>query len=355
MRDLIRKHFGKRSKEINHKIMVHTMKYLFRIVSAHEMTRNIRVDLDDDSVRVIDYRKAVQEGYVIKNIKFWIWYIIANNLSKKKAMKVMHDFGIKDSDKMLAFVAKKNLNEELVKLAKRYDAHTLKEFQEIEEKCLKENQKYVRKFAYKKMRFITNDGPTLDDIIMDLNYWGFYTIVLQYPQIDSMEHCQNLYRRGVHNHGINRIKNADTMKNKVLIQENDGTFSNNKVSYEVLAGNQHQELSDPAIGSNPLDIKTRVDEVKENKLFVSKMLKEHSGKRNKFLKLMSGTHSEKFSDFLSCEGYIENNDELFDRLLSNDNIDLYISLCAKWLNITPYQATQFLDKLRNRYSEDMYA
>jgi len=341
MRSLIRKHFGKQKKEVVHKIMTHTMRYMFRLVSAHEMTRAIRVDLEDPSVRIIDYRKEIQEGYIIKNIKFWVWYIIANRLSKKKSMKIMSEFGIRDDDRCLAFVAKKYLDRDLVKLAKKYDAHSLHEFKSITEKCLKETESYTKKFAYRKLRFLIADGTTMDDIHMELNYWGLYTIILQYPQIDDMKHCLNLYRRGVHNHGINMIKKATTAKNNVLVQNGDGTFENLKASAEVVDVKNMSEFS------------VSHEEERDNKLFVSKMLKENNGKKNKFLKLMTGTYSEKFSDFLSRDGYIENNDDLFDRLLSNDNIDLYMSLCAKFLRITPYQAKQFVNHLRSKYREEM--
>lgn len=337
MKRLIKQHFGKQ-KDIK-KIIVPTLKYMYRIYSANEMTRDIRLYLDSN-IRVIGYRKEIQNGYISKNIKLWIWYVITKQLSKKKAINMMVDFKIKEEDEYLIYIAKKYLNKNLIRLSKKYKAHTLKEFDKIIADVLEDIDSYTKKFAFRKLSFIVSDGgQSLEDIVMELKYWGIYTIILQYPQIDDMDHCLNLCKCGIHNHGINIIKHASNMSNNVLIRnKEDNTFSSLKVSIE-----------ESFIKENSLDHSVDTNTKTHNRMFVSKILKSYSGKRNKFLSLMSGVYSERFSDYLTKVGYIENNDELYDKLASNNNIDLYISLCASHLGITPYNAKQFLEDLKDKY------
>jgi hypothetical protein len=318
--------------------------YLLKVETSTNFNKLARYYVED--IKPIDIRKQLHKGYFIKNFKLWALKVIKDNLSPQQALELTKKFGVSKSDFRFfkVFMQSKYLKK-VKKLVESRTIHTIPKLDSFVVKAILSLDDYIKKFVRKKLIFITHGGHfTFDDIVSELRMYGIYAAYQQYPLVDSYLHLTNIMKRGIHNFGINMIKQNTTQSRQVLHRNDDGTFSGLKMSMSASSGGYVSAIGATDIEGDCIeessedDFETSIDSIN--------LLKSTKGLKRDFLILHTGIFNQDFSDYLVEVGINVPNDEWFDICLRNDIKD-YTNQCADYLNVTRYKAHTFLNELRN--------
>lgn len=342
---LIRLYLDIREVHIQSEIAMVALAYLLKVAQAKDLNAAIAKYTD---INPLTFRNSLRQAYIIKNLKFWLWYCAYNNLGRSAADDASDDFDIRPKDfQLLPMLRKSKYWKPLIALANtkvlrhknpkmigklRYRALNLQIINHEIERILLSLDSYLKKYVFKKLKFIThNDYIGVMDIFNELQLSGVSGVLAQYPLIDSRLHLTNIFKCSAKNHGCNLIKFYTTQSRNVLVEEKDGTFTSKKRSID----NSPPGWID-TLGSVQDNIEITCD--------VESLYKISTPLEKDFLNLISGKYDEGFSRYLSYEGYADS-DETFDKMLYT-RISKFIDLSARYLGMDKDTKDDYINRLR---------
>lgn len=324
-------------------IQILLIRYIFRFCNAQKFTSQFH-KIVDDKPRLIEMRRDVLiDGYIMTNIKLWIYYVAANDLFRKQREETAKKFNIKKEDISILSL-KSSLEKEINNLVRgKYRALTLARLHTNIASSMERLKTKTSKFVYRKMRFIIqSQGLEPEDLIQQVMMLGIQEVYKHYPKIKSTEHCDNIMFKTIHDRGQNLIEFYSGKKRSKFEQLEDGTFTNKAVpiSYAV---------TDDAFTDN---LSTSIDNSKVDfidSLTVRKLLEKYTDRRQKFLKLLMERDTG-FSKYLQDKKITRlMNDEFMDRC--STDMKVYISHVLNYLGVKQEVGEKFISTLRKELRE----
>ena len=173
----------------------------------------------------INLRRVLMDSGEALNLKLWLISDCPPSM-----------FGVHRRDWRIRQGLTPKLQRYLNGLRRKYGAPTPEETNKIIEDVIVHNQKvsvFIRRFAYRKLRFIAQyNGTTLEDIFAELQQAGIRALLHKMPRYDTTLHAINHVKRSIHNHGINMIK-AATRAKSAGIRQTSGGFEMLKLSWDM--------------------------------------------------------------------------------------------------------------------------
>ncbi|QJT71076.1 hypothetical protein GR11A_00038 [Vibrio phage vB_VcorM_GR11A] len=349
---LLTKHFNTPiDKKQRKKILLSTLRHVLRIETSSQHKETLRKVYGAES-RVIDFQRDLSNtGYIIKNLKLFLVYHYNSKLfGVSQLLKPAKLFGLKVEDAKLINLLREDTDAltKLDKLCKKLEKPlTVKEMDSL---LISVNSKlftYTSKFAGRKLRFATlGSHLRIDDIASELRLLGMQGLLKAYPQMDSELHALNIAKRTIHNQGINMIHHFTSQGRCSLVREDDGTFSSLKVSLDVFDESSGPTECSVAVSLDGSTVSAG-DATSDLSMTYKRLIKAHKGSKKKFIKLLAGHYSPSFSRWLTKNStYIEQNDELFDRLQRRGSLSRYINLVSDYLGMSRSDSTRFLTELK---------
>lgn len=355
LKDLITSNFGPCTPEQGASVVSATLAYLMKVVPVKELNAVIR-DVYGSKVSTITYRESIKTGYLLKNVKLWLWWCAHKKLNPEAAEAAMRSFKVLPDDWPLARILFRSKYASAVRsLTRKHSCHDLRKFERILAGIIDnpEINTYIAKYVHRKLRFICQSGAVdLDDIQCELKYLAYFSMLMQYPKVHSLLHFENIFKGAVQKFGVNLIKHYTTQGRQSMVRLSDGTFSSLKVSLHAAEGSFFQDQA-AQVGSSgdPFDELEGPNHAQDDKIIAHSLLAAAKGKRFKFLMLLTGCFNTRFTNWLIANGRCQcPNDELFDRCMSEDTLPDYINDCATFLGVAPYTAHQYLNSLRKQLS-----
>lgn len=347
-------HFRRLPKAKRRFLVDATIRYSFRLINARDYEKAFRA-VTEHKIRLIELRRSLlSDGYVMKNIKLYLYYAHVNNRTDLR--DVEKAFRIKLRDRMLYKTLlpetrrkldefkkpAKVLGKDKIEVRERpgFKAMTLYGFDEACVSALKQIKNFTRKFVNRKMKFImTSDAQETHDIAAHLEMNGLQAVMLYYPAFESMDHLKNIMKRTVHNSGINYIEKHTSEKRGRISRDANGVFAAKVLPLHSAA--VEQELGTIENG-------TLIDGSREDtfslRITVEKLLSKFSDKRQQFLHLLMGSYHEEFSAYLRELGATSvDNDLYWDREADLTN---YIQHALNFLDVSIATGDKFVNHLR---------
>lgn len=280
---------------------------------------------------VTEFRSAItRNGYLLQNIKFWIW------TSKRE--------GVKRRDKVLLDLCRGSdkIRPHLVSLKKAgYKKPSLDYVSSFLSSSYDEVLTQTRKFVYKKMTFILKSfHEDAQDLVSELMAEGLRGLFLTYPMIVSSEHGIRLIKRTIHNAGINLIHTYTASKRKRLVSCASG-YRNQVLSWEdYMQAKQDSEEEGESEGN---ETSGNMDNL-HLRLSVEKIAGSLSPEKLVALQLLMGLYDKEFTAYLHEEGYLSEGETNEDMAIEDE----YINLIFLFLNIGVDKKRAFLRDLRKQ-------
>jgi len=259
---------------------------------------------------------------------------------------VLKSYGVKSMDadihKVLDDASKKMLAD-MVK--KGYKNKTLLEFDSALAYVAmhKDYVAFVRKFVYRKMRFIYEmHGQDPDDICKELTADSLQAAMFMYPRIESMEHLMNIVKRTAHNSGINYIEKYTT-KGRGRLRSGAKPNEDSRVVIPMSSPEAKDFL---ATDENGTHIDGKSYDSFTTRISVERVTSKYSGKKRHFIKLLSGEFDKEFSEYLKARKVRYENDDYFGRV----DFKTYMQTALAFLEVPEESGIKFVNKLRSKLS-----
>lgn len=306
--------------------------YLLRSISVKDFRTEVINLLPD--IHFAEFKERLRlTGYYHASFKVWAFYCLKHKLGPAKSKKIMRDFLVEPDDFELLRCYKKWEKDYPIKTL-QYRAYSFKRIQRQNTRTVKRCSKFVKSFVIRKLRFLTKGSSlTIEDLVSDLVLRCYDSLLIQYPVIESSLHRDNIYRRAIHNNGLNLLYFYNN-KGRATMINYDGNFICTNVYYS----NGNPDITDDHRLDKMLDHND--DEYYDNldsEISYKNILKQYKGKDRKFIKLLTGTYNKKFSRYLGTD-----NDELFDKI----STDKYIDYCCDYLELSKYKTYILLNNLK---------
>ena len=332
-------------------IVLFSLGFLMRIVPSRDLTQVIRGA--SCACNVIAYRKKFHSnGYLLKNVKLWLWEAVKKEHSLRKAVKRAPRFQVEDKDLVLArtfltfFLETEPYRETLKELTDKFKSHPLPFYEESLVNVWKECEEYASRFAFHRMRFLTwnNSHYDLEDIKYELLTSGMLGVQRQYPKIESFLHMVNILKRSIHNAGINLIKYHTTNSRATMPQNEDGSHTSLLISLESVSNeNGYLRRKNQIVDLNGVDLNNDEGRV-EPRVFSTECIARSGRREDKALGLLLGdTEDVEFSNFLG-----RNSIEERRRYIDTDQTDKFLGLVAEYMEVAPNQMPVFLNRVQTR-------
>jgi hypothetical protein len=283
------------------------------------------------NVRAITEQLAAS-GYVIKNYKLWLFYVVKNKLDQKEGLAIGTKWGVNRAD-MLAFRhIDRTALAQLRRLAVKYPALTLEAFDKHTVSILHGIKRWNAMFTNKKLRFIaTSQNIAMTDLQSDLACYGIQGLMNMYPCVDSKLHAINIVKRVMHNQGINMIHHYTSQKIGRLLKDEKGAFSARVVGLDDIQMNY--------LEYDTGNVDLRAD--------VGRVFSRYTGRKLRFLELLAGAYCDEFTNWLATNGHkVSTNESLHEKLKK----DSYIKLCLDFLNVSVEKGMRFVEQLREQFA-----
>lgn len=296
------------------------LRYIFRLIGSTEFKKTILKlsPASDKSLILKISRDILKNGYIMKNIKLWLYCLSYHNLAgSRKRKEVADDFKILEQDYGLINVLRSI--PEISKLHK-YPSMELHEFDEVVGNQLRKLKPYIGKFVNKKMKYIQMFHTLSSaDLCSDLMYEAIAVVMFYYPRIQNTQHLENIMKVKVRNTGCNMMDWYGNTKRCVELHR-----TINDSSMDALL--EHEIVTDDHI----------------TKQVVTKLLMKYTDKRRDFLNLIMHYNKE-FSDWLHERGVKLPNDELLER----GNHKNYINYVLDYLEVDREAAQPFINQIKS--------
>ena len=168
----------------------------------------------------------IQNGYVLKNCKFYIYKLVVDATYKKKYA----EFGVSEEDSKFIL---KNLNkfgivDHLLTLYNEgYKPLGLAFFEQtvLEEIQSEKMMSYMNKYLYKKLRFLMSSQKlTAEDIRQDFLVQCDIRAFRVYPRIQNRVHLRNILRQVIHSTGGSLRDDYTKVQRNTLTRDSTGSF-----------------------------------------------------------------------------------------------------------------------------------
>lgn len=260
----------------------------------------------------------------IFKIRLWLRYLSKypkRNVAKRFEIDNRDDVEVKN-----AFLSDKVLFSQIKGI--KGQVFTWKRFNLILTKIASDVKPFIKRRVRKKLKFLEGDtGNDLQDFESELLTDVIAGLHAKYPRFDSYLHLQNTARTIVNNMSINLIKYHTSLGRQNKYQNEDGTFSSNKVSLEALTENG--AMNEMEIDLSHQDTAFEEVEIKHT----VQSLATSPAKRQAF-KLLMG-EDKKFTEWLHATGRcaVEDNIQLQTRLINRGQPQTYISHISAYLDV----------------------
>lgn len=277
--------------------------YLFHKIKKVELRQALR------ELGCLDHLKYLENAYVIKNCKLFIYALTYNPNADPE------NYGVsKYLDSCKAYA-------KTLQLEGYCRPWKLKKLVRIEHELLPELKPFIGKFISRKMSFLIKSyGLTRHDLQHELILKGLQSLYQHYPFFESEKHIINVVKRAIHNHGIDIIYKYTRKKNNRL-ENKDGVFSQRNI-----------DIEDCITLEAPTPFQSRYWEEKRTLDQLSLNLSKRGAL---FLSLARGEFNKDFSEYLGKD----NRD-------ATDNYKSYMKKVSKFLNLDNNQVNNFYKKLR---------
>lgn len=309
-----------------------TLLYIFRGITSTQYKKKLRLALNTEESCLEFKNSLLNNGHIMKDLKIGI----------SRNYRQLNNRIIVPDKPLLELVKNPTAFNRLLKKQSKYKALDVPVFDKILASVIQELEVYCTKFVYKKMGFIIRAyGVEAHDIVLDIMCRSIASVYHYYPCYESKLHLENLFKKFIHNYGINYIYRQTTDKRARLTNTN-GEFSNNLVPIEVamLDKSFNDLLSVGIEGGNEVDLDLKIE--------VLKVVNSVGDKRAVFLRLLMGYYNQEFSDYLVSQGIKTPNDEFLDRCLNN-NIDRYVKLVLKFLEVSEASGYKYITSLQDKF------
>lgn len=277
--------------------------YLFHKTKKVKLKQSLR------EIGCLDHLKYLDQAYVTKNCKLFIYALTFNPNADPK------DYEVTKYEKSCRAYAK------TLQIGKYCRPWKLRKLNRIEHELLLELKPFIGKFISKKMAFLIKSyGLTRHDLEHELVLKGLQSLYQHYPFFESEKHVINVMKRSIHNHGIDIIYKYTRKKNNRL-ENKDGVFSQRNI-----------DIADCVTLEAPIPFQARYWEEKRT---LDQLSLNMSKRGALFLSLARGEFNKDFSEFLGKD----NRD-------ATDNYRSYIKQVSKFLNLDKTQVDNFYKKLR---------
>jgi len=324
------------SKEIT----IETLRYIFKFIDATKYKRFLKKTLGDFD-RVVDIQRAIlSEGYLLKNVKLWYYYVVANGLVRKNRIHYAEMFNIADEDIELLSLAGALTTDFDKLIKKKYPALTIPDFEKVVVYALKKSDSFTKKFVNRKMAFIIRtQGIEAMDLVNEVKEAAIHSIMFTYPRFKTFDHCFNITKRTIHNRGVNLMEFYSGPNRSKLIKNESG-FTNKSVPLTfAVKDDVCSEFMQCNLQNNEEDL----DDV----ITVKQLLRSFSGKRQYLLRLMLD-YDEKFTEYLQQNKITKGtNDDYRDNCR---DFKTYTNHCLDYLGVSHEKGERFLQKLKQKIS-----
>ncbi len=322
-------------------VVNYAIQYMFKHISAAQFTSLFREAVGNKNFRVIELRRTlVNKGYYVKNLKLWLYYWYKTKTPvNAKALKSFH---IREEDSTLHRTLNTDSLDMFETIAKKgYKEKTILEFDQAVERQIHETATFIRKFVYRKMRFIFEmHGMDPDDICKKLTADGLQAVMFTYPRIETTEHLANILKRTAHNSGVNFIETYTT-KGRARLRSNTKVNEDSRVVVPLSSPEVQAFLS---ADENGTLIDGTTTDTMTVKLSVSRKTSKYRGRKRRFLSLISGEYDAEFSDYLKKNKLRYDNDDLFGKV----EFKAYMNYALAFLNVPSHQGIKFVETLKTK-------
>ncbi len=333
--------------EVRKSLYRRTLGYAFRLIPYQQYADHLR-SLNDDNTPT-EVREWVKlnvsfNGYVMKHIKHWLYHSVFYDLSPEK---LAEEFQIPDCDIRLASLVSGALSAGLYDCASKYDCLDLHDTDKLIERVWVRNRPFTMRFCWAKLRFVCNQqGYTLEEVADELMTEGMRALLHAWPRYPSELYCDNLFKRTIHNCGINLIDKMTSDKHARLVADGNGFRSLNLHLDAAMLGVDTSQ--DVGLTVDMCGTSGTTQEQLELKISLDYMLKNRPGfrgPRQQQLIRTLGYYVPEFTQWLREHRYVswdEDNEHLRERT----NLNWYTGLAAQWLEVEQHKVWHLVRQLQ---------
>lgn len=323
-----------------------TLSYCFRTLGANAFSAHlVRVNAKfDNSYTNTQLRHWVRDnilynGYVMRNVKFFMFALATRG--DKTVEECAKRFGVHDADTCLSYLVTPELKQYSLDVKRKSEGikfYCLDSYNKLLERVWLDNQSWVARMCWRKLRFIANStGVDVDDLQNEVMTEALRAVNHTWPNLPCELYAHNLFKRTAHNVAMNMIERSMSQKHARLVKDGNGWKQLN-VDYEGLSNNP-EGLDDLS-----LDTREAVDLKVDVNIFISNLTR----KKQKFLESLTGTQIELCQWLLSRNLITENEDN--EDYLKSKGLTHYLKAVADWLEIQHSQAKAFLNHIRSYFT-----
>lgn len=306
-----------------------TLAYAFKWCTFCEYTAFVRRALGSppaSEVRAWARSKVLENGYLMHNIKHWVYNTVA---LRTDAKRIASRYGIHERDERLwsLFQDGSEAFRRLSRIAKK--PIPMRCTEDLFNEIIQSNLVFLNKFSRRKLRFVCMYSATdYSDIVQTLVCRGLRALRHEWPVYPSKQYMNNLFCRSCQNEGLNIIDQATSEKNARIVQDGAG-FRITTMSLDYLTeGDLYLPVSDSR-WQQTVDLAVDIERHINNRW------------QGALVECLS-TYHVAFSAWLGNHGYVNDNEILRERTHLED----YVHLVAKWLNVPFVAAKGFVSSLR---------
>lgn len=329
--------FSKLPKYQQHKWAELMLSTMFRTLSYAQLAATATRLFGKLDFKTI-WRRTLQSGYVVRNVKSWIYFCAKRRLRGTAAESAAYRFQVEPVDWGLRLLVSTQLKSTLRKLSDKYPALSLAALDAQILRIFREMRDWLGKFVYRKMRFVyQQQGLEPHDMQMEVFAKGVQALYLMYPRVESELHATNIVKSAAHNYGINMLKQQTHVKRARITRASDGTFSSRVISLDELV--THVDLHAP--DTKPYDdLRIDISRVYEQ------LATQGQWRQRKLIKLLMGMEDKGFNAWLITQQNIQSTcSEYIDRA----DPQRYLSLACQYLRLHPRKGRTFMTRLRDHF------
>lgn len=317
------------SKKDRRRALMYTLQYLFRYIGSSELSVALHGLLGSVSLEEFRYELTHKERDIL-TLKTWIF-----NNDRRSLQDVPEDFAKRNHLLKNLILEDESFSCYLDSLRLNYKFRSYSRIHQFIDERWKDALTFTRKFIYRKHRFlIQNNSVVKEELEIDLMLEGIRAIVLMYPKIHSYKHMFSIWKRAIHNSGINVISKYTTKSRQSILQFNN-EFKGRIYSYESLI----EEKGEKEVGFISAE-----DSFERDVAFKHLLLKiAPTVKRKRAVYLLMGEYDEEFSSYIKNKGYtIKENDAWF----SMSRIVQYKKAVREFLKFSSRKFDRFIESIK---------
>lgn len=305
------------------------------------------------------WKAAIQNGYLVKNVKAWLFWCAKQRLRGAAADKAGAAFKVKPEDYCLRLMMTNDCARHLQKLAERYPALTIERIDARVTEIFNDMREWLAKFVHKKMRFVyQQQGLEAHDMSMEVFAKGLHGLYLTYPVIESYLHAVNIVKSAAHNYGINIIMQQTHECRARIIKSSDNTFVTRVVALDDGVAQEidntiHEDATGHAEMRHDLERLFNGYAIQgcssisfQWLLYESEALcTPFMSKKQRFLALLMGYEDWEFNQWLNSVHRIKSTGSEY---LDKTEVPRFVKLVCQFLGVPEEKGHHFMARLQSR-------